>query len=109
MSDIIHELRGNAFPAGQAYINLCERAADEIEKLRGEVAKWQGAFEASEGWRVEIVAERNAAVALLQEVNERFIYKGRGSTHWESCDESHPDCAMAKRIKAVLDAARGEK
>lgn len=39
---------------------------------------------------------------LLREINERFIYKGHGATHWEGCEADHPECAMARRIQKVL-------
>ena len=63
-----------------------EEAADEIEKLQ---------------------AERDAAMALLREVNEKHLYQRPAATHWEGCEEFHPECEIVRRIEAFINAARG--
>lgn len=115
MTDIVERLRDP-----DTYLNHFENAfeaADEIERLRDQIATvsaindmefWKNEYKRWQPQYVALQAERDAAVALLREINERLIYKGRGSTHWEGCEESHPDCAMAKRIEAAIDAAKGE-
>lgn len=40
-------------------------------------------------------------VAALDREIEELIYRNRGSTHWEGCEESHPMCAAMKRMMAA--------
>lgn len=70
--------------------------------------------EAATGARVVTVMDHDLlreseAISLLREINETMIYRGRGSTHWEGCEEQHAECAMGKRIEEVLSRAAPPK
>lgn len=68
---------------------------DELTRLRASLA----------------AAEQRAALAgaLLREINEKMIYRGRGSTHWEGCEQQHDECAMRKQIETFLAAIAKEQ
>lgn len=51
---------------------------------------------------VEIERERDEAREAIQSTLNDLERIGTGTTHWQNCEESHPLCAIAKRLRAAL-------
>ena len=126
-TDLIERLRR---PTITPSVLTCREAADALAALVKErdaaiyeryveearLLRLQGQVNRSVHYHsiTEAIADRDAALArvkrledVLRKVNDRFIYKQRGATHWDGCEESHPECAMAREIEAAL--AEGDK
>jgi len=50
----------------------------------------------------DTVMQRNDLAAFLRELFEEEQHRMRGTTHWVGCEEVHPRCARARKIKAAL-------
>ena len=89
MNDIVERLRGT--DPVKSWIEadaVMEQAADEIDRLRARVAELES--------------------FIIHEI-KTLEYNQRGSTHWDGCETRHHDCAAIKRMRAAIDAARGDK
>lgn len=90
-NDIVYLLRD--WSEGPGTGHLCDEAANEIERLRA--------------WLAE-------ALHLIGQLSLRLdYYAGRGRTHWHGCEDSHPDCKLAKDVdafvKRVTDSAPDDR
>lgn len=97
MSDITERLRSYRGP----WLVPAE-AADEIEKLRGEVARLIALTEEAVSLVKDVKAERDAAVGLLRE-----LVNSRHKHYIHQTDEIMQ--RWDERVSTVIDATKGEK
>ena len=112
-TDLIERLRR---PTITPSVLTCREAADALAALVKE--RDFSCLKDGSPWHcvsyVVVSQERDVALArvkrledVLLKINDRHIYKQRGSTHWDGCEASHPECAMAREIEAALAEGDG--
>jgi hypothetical protein len=106
MTDIVERLReyGDFYGA-----NLCIQAADEIERLRGEVESWKHSYKLLDERREQVEAERDAAALALKWVIKNCVYQDVDGLYGSPCDCCAMPIEIPPEYKAAIDAAREEK